>query len=99
VLSADAVPAVLATGLTDDRGEGLAIVPDVPVTTFGSGPSVLAVEMAVTVEAVVPVVRSAIADPEAIEGNVGTAAVRSAAVGNVKLASGRTVVLPVAVAL
>jgi hypothetical protein len=99
VLSADAVPVLLATGLTDERGEGLAIVPDVPVTTFGSGPTVLAVEMAVTVQAVVPVTDAAVADPDAIESSVGTAAVRSAAVENVKLASGRIVVLPVVVAL
>jgi hypothetical protein len=99
VLSADAVPVLLATGLSDERGEGLAIVPDVPVTTFGSGPSVLAVERTVTVQAVVPVTGTAVADPDAIESKLGTADVRSAVVDNVKLASGRIVVLPVVVAL
>jgi hypothetical protein len=57
------------------------------------------VERSVTVQAVVPVVATAVADPDAIESNVGTAEVRAAVVENVKLASGRIVVLPVVVAL
>jgi hypothetical protein len=97
ILSTALPPAVLAAGVTDERGEGVVVVPNVPVTTFGEGESVLATEITVAVQAVVVPGSVAVPDPDAMAAAVGTPEARSVTQSNVKLASGRTVVLPLAI--
>jgi hypothetical protein len=99
VLSTAAPPVVLAAGIADERGEGVVVVPNVPVTTFGEGESVLATEVSVAVQAVVVPGSLDVPDPDAMAAAVGTPEARAVTVANVKLASGRTVVLPLSIAL
>ena len=99
VLTAAAPPAVLATGLTDGRGEGVVVLPDVPVTTFGSGPQVLATELTVDVEAVVVPGSPALPDPDVLTAQAGSDAARRVTLSNVRLASGRIVVLSMSIPL
>jgi hypothetical protein len=99
VLSTAAPPVVLAAAITDARGEGVVIVPNVPVTTFGEGEQVLATEVTVSVQAVVVPGSPDVPDPDALAAAVGTPAARAVTTGNVKLASGRIVVLPLNIAL
>jgi hypothetical protein len=92
VLSTAATQAVLATGLADARGEGVIVLPNVPVTTFGTGASVLATEITTTVEAVVLPGSRGVPDPDVIAAQANSAAARRVTLSNVRLASGRTVV-------
>jgi hypothetical protein len=87
----------LGLGLTDARGEALVAVPGIPVTTWdsGSGP-VLASEVDATIEAVVDPAATGIPDPDDLEARHTSLRSTSSAV---KLASGRELVVSLAVAL
>lgn len=93
VRSSDSVRVGL--GLTDARGEGLVVIPGIPVTTWdsGSGP-VLATEVDATVQAVVDPAASGVPDPDDLEARHTT--LRSSSIA-VKLASGRELVVSLAV--
>jgi len=78
---------VLARGLSDARGEALAVVPGVPVMTWdNAGGSVLAPETNVTVSAVYDPALSGPPDPESLEARRAT--LKTASVDS-KLASRR----------
>jgi len=94
-----AAPAVMASGMSDRRGEALVAVPGVPVTTFGSGANVLATEVSVTLQAIVDPDGREPPDPDDLETRLGAPGIRSASVADVALASGRTVVQAIAVTL
>ena len=88
---------VLARGLSDARGEVLVAVPGIPVTTWevSSGP-VMGTEVDVQVEVVVDPAAGSVPDPDELEANRGILPNRQRAM---KLASGRTEVCLVAVAI
>jgi hypothetical protein len=88
---------VLARGLSDARGEALVAVPGIPVTTWETAPGpVLGTEVDVQVEVVFDPVGGDLADPDHLEANRATLPKRQAAM---KLASGRTVVRKLTVAV
>jgi hypothetical protein len=99
VLRGAAAPVVMASGMSDRRGEALVAVPGVPVTTFGSGANVLATEVSVTLQAIVDPDGREPPDPDDLETRLGAPGIRSASVEDVALASGRTVVQAIAVTL
>lgn len=88
---------VLARGLSDARGEALVAVPGIPVTTWevSSGP-VMGTEVDVQVEVVVDPAAVNVPDPDALEANRGALPGSETAM---KLASGRTVVRLLTVAI
>jgi hypothetical protein len=88
---------VLARGLSDARGEALVAVPGIPVTTWeaSSGP-VTGTEVDVQVEVVVDPAAGNVPDPDALEANRETLPSRQTVM---KLASGRTVVRTLTVAI
>ena len=88
---------VLARGLSDARGEALVAVPGIPVTTWeaSSGP-VTGTEVDVQVEVVVDPAVGHVPDPDALEANRETLPSRQTVM---KLASGRTVVRTLTVAI
>ena len=88
---------VLARGLSDARGEALVAVPGIPVTTWETSPGpVMGTEVDVQVEVVVDPVAGDVPDPDELEDNRA-----SLPKGQVvaKLASGRTVVRRLTVAI
>lgn len=88
---------VLARGLTDARGEALIAVPGIPVTTWEAAPGpVMGTEVDVQVEVVFDPSGGDVADPDHLEANRATLPNRRAAM---KLASGRTVVRTLTVAI
>lgn len=88
---------VLARGLSDARGEALVAVPGIPVTTWEASPGpVMGTEMDVQVEVVVDPVAGNVPDPDALEANRATLPNGQAAI---RLASGRTVVRRLTVAI
>ena len=99
VLSTAAAPVVLASGVADHRGEGIVVLPNVPVTTFGTGPNVLATEITTTVEAAVIAGDSGVPDPDAMAARLGTESARRVSLPGVRLASGRTVVVSLSIEL
>jgi hypothetical protein len=88
---------VLARGLSDARGEALVAVPGIPVTTWevSSGP-VMGTEVDVQVEVVVDPAAVNVPDPDALEADRGVLPGSETAM---KLASGRTVVRLLTVAI
>lgn len=81
----------LALGLSDERGEALVPIPGIPVTTFGAsaGP-VLVFELDARLEVFADPAATGPPDPESLETRRAT--LRSTQ-QNVKLASGRTLVI------
>jgi hypothetical protein len=81
--------AVLARGMSDERGEALVAVPGIPLTTFstGEGPP-LATEVDVTVQAIFDPAAAGAPDPDALEKRAGLPATSSSH----KLAAGRELV-------
>ena len=89
--------ALLARGLSDVRGEALVAVPGIPVTTWETSPGpVMGTEVDVQVEVVVDPVAGDVPDPDELEEN--RAGLPKGQVV-VKLASGRTVVRILTVAI
>ena len=99
VLRGAGPPTLMASGMSDHRGEALVAVPGVPVTTFGTGASVLATEISVSLQAIVDPAGREPPDPDDLEAKVGAPGIRSASVPDVALVSGRTVVQAIAVTL
>ncbi|MDH5666857.1 MAG: hypothetical protein OEY86_02450 [Nitrospira sp.] len=88
---------VLARGLSDARGEALVAVPGIPVTTWESSPGpVMGTEVEVQVEVVVDPLAEIMPNPDELEDN--RVSLSSSQVV-VKLASGRTVVRRLTVAI
>jgi hypothetical protein len=82
--------AVLARGISDDRGEALVPVPGIPVTTWSDAPEAVVVS---EIDAVLQVIPNpgpgTVPDPETLDGLAPSKTV------NLKLASGRVQVLTV----
>jgi hypothetical protein len=88
---------VLARGLSDARGEALVPVPGIPVTTWEAAPGpVMGTEVDAQVEVVVNPFAGNVPDPDALEAN---RAMLPRGEALIRLASGRTVVCRVTVAI
>lgn len=88
---------VLARGVSDARGEALVAVPGIPVTTWEVSPGpVMGTEVDVQVEVVVDPVAGDVPDPDELEDNRASLPKGQVVV---KLASGRTVVRRLTVAI
>lgn len=86
---------LLASGMSDDRGEALVAVPGVPVTTFDAGGgAVTATEIDVQIQTVFDPAVSGLPDPDDLEARKNT--LPSSTVSK-KLASGRTLITELAV--
>jgi hypothetical protein len=86
--------AVMARGMSDERGEALVAAPGIPVMTPnpGAGPA-LATEVDVKVEAIFDPAAGAVTDPDAVESKSGLPSTALDA----KLAAGKTLVIELAV--
>ena len=88
---------VLARGISDGRGEALIAVPGIPVTTWEAAPGpVMGTEVDVQVEVVVDPGASEVPDPDHLEAHRATLPNTQV---TMKLASGRTVVRKLTVAI
>jgi hypothetical protein len=82
--------AVLARGISDDRGEALVPVPGIPVTTWSDEPEAVVVnEIEVVLQVISNPAPATVPDPDALDGLAPSKTV------NLKLASGRVQVLTV----
>lgn len=89
--------AVLARGMSDARGEALVAVPGIPVTTWEAAPGpVMGTEVDVQIEVVCDPGGGEATDPDHLEANRATLPNSHTAM---KLASGRTVVRKLTVAI
>jgi hypothetical protein len=91
---------LLARGMSDSRGEAMVAVPGVPVTTFetggGGGGAVTANEIDVQIQTIFDPAVTGLPDPDDLEARRNT--LPSSTLGN-KLASGRTLVIELAVTI
>jgi len=88
---------VLARGLSDVRGEAMVAVPGIPVTTWEAAPGpVMGTEVDVQIEVVFDPAGGEVPDPDHLEANRATLPNGQTAM---KLASGRTVVRKLTVAI
>ena len=86
---------LLASGMSDGRGEAMIAVTGVPVTTFDGGPGpVVATEIAVKVQTVFDPLLTGFPDPDDLEARKGTL---PASTADAKLASGRILITELAV--